>query len=149
MLVLLTVPCRSVLQKYSRGASERLYDVLNKKHFTEGAVLNDITVLLDAAAEVGVGIDRAECERFLRGHDGEREVLDTVSRVHALGIDSIPCLVIDGGKQVLQGAAHSSTVLDALQRIVKQKNSQQNTTEVANCDAPTVFQEHLLFKSLQ
>ena len=126
--------------------SEQLYDVLNRKHFTEGAVLNDIAMLLDAAAEVGV--QRSECEVFLRGNMGVREVLETVARVHDLGIESIPCLVIDGGKKVLQGAAHSNAVLDALRRVVAEKNA---TCELCAVDvdikscAPSVFQDNLKF----
>lgn len=41
------------LKGYSHAKCEQLYDVLNRKHFIEGGVLNDIKCLLDAAAEVG------------------------------------------------------------------------------------------------
>ena len=35
--------------------SEALYDLLNVRHFVEGRKLNDRAMLLDAAAEVGIG----------------------------------------------------------------------------------------------
>jgi predicted DsbA family dithiol-disulfide isomerase len=131
-----------VAQKYSRETSERLYDVLNRRHFIEGAVLNDISFLLDAATEVGVA--RAECEAFLRSREGEREVLQTVARVQEMGVNSIPTLVVDGGKYVLEGASHSSSVLETLRRVVADKKLQKDK---AGTEAPSVFQKSLMFNA--
>lgn len=96
-------------------------------------------MLLDAAEEVG--LDRAGCEEFLQSSAGEREVLETVERVQALGIHSIPTLVLDGGKYVIDGAADSGTVSNALRRIVMEKKRSGSAVS----EPSTVFQRGLTF----
>ena len=50
-------------------AQEALYASLNRRHFEEGGVLNDLQLLLAAVAEVGprFGVTAAEAEAFLTG----------------------------------------------------------------------------------
>ena len=127
------------MQKYSRQKCEELYDALNRKHFIEGGVLNDMGLLLDTVEQVG--LDRAACEEFLLSSTGEREVLETVDRVQALGIHSIPTLVLDGGKYVLNGAADSAEVSRALRRIVLEKKR----SDAPHSEPSSVFQQGLTF----
>ena len=104
-------------------------------------MLNDLSLLLDAAAEVG--LDRSVCETFLHSSHGTEEVLRTVDEVHALGISSIPTLVIDGGKYVVSGAAEKETVAETLRQIV----SERNNGSIGWTDEPqSLFQHMLHFK---
>mmetsp|Transcript_15432 Transcript_15432/g.31721 ORF Transcript_15432/g.31721 Transcript_15432/m.31721 type:complete len:174 (+) Transcript_15432:244-765(+) len=100
-------------QRYSSAAAESLYSALGRRHFREGGALNDTALLLAAATEVD-GLDSAAAAAaFLATNEGEQQVLDTVERVHELGINSIPTLVIDG-RPVLQGGARVEDVIHAL-----------------------------------
>ena len=144
---MLNITFLHLLQKYSREKSEELYDVLNRKHFIEGGVLNDLKLLLDAVDEVG--LSREECSAFLCSHSGEREVIETVNRVHSLGIHSIPCLIIDGGRDVIDGAADTETVLFALRRVIADKTSSVEAGNEKSLSStkhpPYIFQQDLVF----
>jgi hypothetical protein len=72
-------------QEYSLEKSEQLYEVLNRKHFMEGCLLNDVAVLMEALEEIG-DVDVAACELFLRSSDGVVAVLRTVDLVHSMGM---------------------------------------------------------------
>lgn len=72
------------MQEYSLEKSEQLYEVLSRKHFIEGGLLNDLALLTAALEEIG-GVDMAACEAFLHSNLGEEAVLRTVELVHSLG----------------------------------------------------------------
>lgn len=92
-------------------AAETVYSHLNHAHFVEAQLLNDVGLLVAAAA--AVGLDATEVEAFVRSDEGESEVLQAAQVVQRLGIHSIPTLVVDGLVTV-SGAAASDEVLDAL-----------------------------------
>ena len=131
-------------------AAEALYAVLNRRHFQEAGALNDVELLLSAVEEMGdaYGLTRADAEAFLlQGQGGgedssggdegggseaaaaaaevasEAVVLAAVERVHdELGVDSIPTLVVDGGRFVLPGVASAEggeLILQALHRVAE------------------------------
>jgi predicted DsbA family dithiol-disulfide isomerase len=103
-------------KKYSFEVSEKLYSVLNRKHFTEGGILNDLDMLLDSVEEAGA--DRADCERFLLSTDGVESIFRTVDAVHSLGIHSIPTVVVDGKYQI--GATDSiDNIYQVFSKIVR------------------------------
>lgn len=129
------------------SAVEALYSSLNRRHFQEAGILNDLSLLLDAVAEVGPehGLNVGEAEAFLQGHDAagsrsaavaaaaaaaasEAEVLAAVERVHdELGVHSIPTLLIDGGRVLLGGVASMearSEVFDALRAVAVEPSPQ-------------------------
>lgn len=105
-------------QNYSREKCEQLYDILNRKHFIEGGILNSLTLLLDSAEEVG--IDRDTCEAFLASDCGVSEVSTAVDIIHRLGINSIPTLIIDG-KVIVSGAQNSQHITEILNRVIEEK----------------------------
>jgi predicted DsbA family dithiol-disulfide isomerase len=92
-----------------------LYNVLNRKHFIEGGILNDQYLLLSAVDEIG--LNRQECQEFLDSKEGINEILQTVDIVHSLGIHSIPVLIINGGQAIVQGAAVADEVIDKLREV--------------------------------
>ncbi len=104
-----------VMKEYSLDVAERLYDILNRKHFCEGGVLNDRSLLLSSTEEVG--LDRVKCEVFLNSTNGIDEILEMVEAVHSLGIHSIPVLVINGGQSIIQGAAPVDEIIQKIQMV--------------------------------
>eukprot|EP00602_Paraphysomonas_sp_CaronLab_P007948 CAMPEP_0185035476 /NCGR_PEP_ID=MMETSP1103-20130426/26918_1 /TAXON_ID=36769 /ORGANISM="Paraphysomonas bandaiensis, Strain Caron Lab Isolate" /LENGTH=218 /DNA_ID=CAMNT_0027572571 /DNA_START=187 /DNA_END=843 /DNA_ORIENTATION=+ len=109
-----------VTQEYSVSMAEELYNLLNKKHFTESGILNDTDLLLDSAEAVGA--DRRVCATFLESSRGKDAVLRTVDMVHELGIHSIPTLVVDG-RYVVSGAARADEVANTLRQVIRDGNS--------------------------
>lgn len=104
-----------VAQKHNFETSEQLYDILNRKHFIEGGVLNDMALLLEACDEAGV--DKDECRDFLLTDKGSAHIMNAVDIVHSLGIHSIPTLIVDG-QHVVNGAARAGEVAQTLRRVV-------------------------------
>jgi hypothetical protein len=116
-------------QRYSLDQAEALYDILNKKHFTEGAILNDTTFLLRSCEEVNfvftnnddggtvpsvTPIDTQEVAEFFNSKLGEASVWRTINHLHEIGIDSIPTLIVNGGSSHVSGAARSEDIYSVL-----------------------------------
>jgi hypothetical protein len=115
-------------QRYSLDQAEALYDILNKKHFTEGAILNDTTFLLRSCEEMNsifanvdggtvpsvTPIDTQEVAEFLNSKLGEASVWRTINHLHEIGIDSIPTLIVNGGSSHVSGAARSEDIYSVL-----------------------------------
>ena len=106
-----------VARKFGLDKCEELYSVLNRRHFTEAGVLNDVNLLLDSCDEVG--IDRRICEDFLTSAAElcKNEVLDMYEAVTRKGIHSIPTTIVDG-QFVFSGAVRSSEYLSAFNQIL-------------------------------
>jgi hypothetical protein len=104
-------------QEYSLEASERVYDELNRRHFTEGGILNDKTLLLDTVELILGSEEMSKCGDFLESSRGVEAVMRTVDAVHDLGVHSIPTLIIDGGRTVMSGAERADSVADALRQV--------------------------------
>ena len=83
---------------FGAQAREKIYDALNRKHFCEGLVLNDSS-MLEAVCEEVLMIDGKEMDlirAYLLSDQGTSEVLSNVELLSSLGIRSIPTLIIDG-----------------------------------------------------
>ena len=80
--------------------AEKAYAYLSRSHFVKQGLLNDMSVLKDAAASTGV--DPATTEAFLRSDEGTTAILGIVGEVHNMGIHSIPTLFING-RQSMSG----------------------------------------------
>lgn len=107
-----------VANRFGLSKSEELYAVFNRKHFTEGGVLNDTNMLIDSLKEVGLeGSDFEEAVTFLHDKNrGTKEVLELYERVQSMGIYSIPTLIVDG-QYLINGAARANEVLDCLKKV--------------------------------
>ena len=97
--------------------SEDLYDVLNEAHFVQGRKLNDINLLCDCAASVGV--PRESVRDFLVSEQGRDEVKQMFEKVQAHGIHSIPTFIVDG-QHMLNGAAHANEIERVLRAVERQ-----------------------------
>ncbi|GMH59781.1 hypothetical protein TrRE_jg6760 [Triparma retinervis] len=98
------------------GAAEEVMGILNKRHFTEGGVLNDRRMLVEAA--VSAGMDGGYVVEFLGSERGVKEVWRALEMVEGMGIQSIPHLVV-GGERTVGGAKGVEDIVDAVSRVVE------------------------------
>ena len=91
--------------------AEAAYAQLHDAHFVNRKLLNDVEVLVGAAAAAGV--DAAAVNAFLSGDELTSTIIALVDDVHAMGIHSIPMLLINS-KTAVSGAAGLDDVLQAL-----------------------------------
>lgn len=84
----------------NRKKTELLYDLINRKHFLDGKLLNSTEMLVEAAKEAG--FDGEEVREFLNSTELREEVLELAEqsrdRLDAVGIKGIPCTIIPGLK---------------------------------------------------
>ena len=102
-------------QKHGSAVAESLYDQLNTRHFLQGGVLNDKTLLQESVAALGLGQEHtAELLAFVADDEwGKEETLYLYEQTQRLGIDSIPTLVIDG-QYLVSGAAGAVEIQEAI-----------------------------------
>ena len=107
-----------VANRFGLVKSEELYAIFNKKHFTEGGILNDRNLLINSLKEIGlVNEDLNESIAFLDDKNrGTKEVLMLYDRVQKLGIYSIPTLIVDGS-YLINGAARANEVFECLKKV--------------------------------
>jgi predicted DsbA family dithiol-disulfide isomerase len=77
------------------GGAGPLVEALFLAYFTEGRDLGDRDTLADLAA--ANGLDRAAAARHLDSGDGAPEVLAEDRAARRLGINAVPCFIVDGG----------------------------------------------------
>jgi predicted DsbA family dithiol-disulfide isomerase len=93
------------------GLQERLVPALFRAYFTDGENLGDPAVLARIGAEAG--LDEGRVDALLAGDEGLAEVLAEEKRAFRLGIDGVPCFVVDG-RPVLSGAQPPEVIAAAL-----------------------------------
>mmetsp|Transcript_22794 Transcript_22794/g.73315 ORF Transcript_22794/g.73315 Transcript_22794/m.73315 type:complete len:152 (+) Transcript_22794:388-843(+) len=133
------MPSHRLVQWISRThglkAAEDLYAELSDVHFLQGRKLNDVAALAEAAFKVN-GVPTAKTLTFL-ADEGQAPTADTIRETYAyvqqLGIHAIPTFVVNGGKHVIQGAAHADEFEQVLHHI-------QDTDEPIN---PPLFADLL------
>ena len=107
-----------VSQKHSFEKVEELYAILNHCHHEEGRPLNDETMLIEAATQVG--LEKTEVATFLKGTEGKEDILRKVREVHDSGIHSIPTFIIDnpnGRPYVISGAQRKEIFVNCFEKI--------------------------------
>jgi predicted DsbA family dithiol-disulfide isomerase len=122
---------------YSFQHSEKLYDVLNRKHFIEGGVLNDDKLLLDSCAEAGM--NRDDCATYLSSDAGTSSILEAYDAVQGLGIHSIPTLVVDGRFLVDGTASGAEELVEVLRSLaaapLSEHTGKRLFAQLANAEA--------------
>ena len=114
-----------VTHQHGVTASEALYSTLNYNHFVLGLKLNDLTMLLDAAAGAldaleGTTFDRNAAELYLsNAKNGARPLENARKHLHRLGIHSIPAFIV-GGECMVGGAANSETFVEIFRKIERE-----------------------------
>jgi len=92
------------------GAADGLVDRIFSAHFIEGLDIGSHALLSRLAAEQG--LDAAAAEVFLAASDGTEFVHAENLHAHRLGINGVPCFLIDGEHAI--AGAQESEVLERL-----------------------------------
>jgi predicted DsbA family dithiol-disulfide isomerase len=85
---------RLVRYASDQGRSDALVEALFAAHFTDGRDLGDHGVL--AAVATACGMDPVDVRRFLASDEEMESVHSDNLRAHRLGINGVPCFVVDG-----------------------------------------------------
>jgi len=101
------------------ATAESLYAKLNARHFECGQKLNDIAMLAEVAAEVG--LDPVEAAEYLESGAGATEIAEAQSILARLGIHSIPTFIING-RRAVGGAARSGELTRVLRHVEAQED---------------------------
>jgi predicted DsbA family dithiol-disulfide isomerase len=92
------------------GAADTLVDRIFTAHFIDGLDIGHHAVLARLAA--GQGLDSASVEAFLAAADGTEFVHAENLHAHRLGINGVPCFLIDGEHAI--AGAQETEVLERL-----------------------------------
>jgi predicted DsbA family dithiol-disulfide isomerase len=92
------------------GAADALVEAVFKAHFVEGADIGSIPMLLYLARRLG--LDDEGAEAFLSAAEGAEFVHAENLHAHRLGINGVPCFLIDGEHAI--AGAQESEVLERL-----------------------------------
>jgi predicted DsbA family dithiol-disulfide isomerase len=92
------------------GAADALVDRIFSAHFIDGADIGSHALLAKLAAEQGM--DGPATEAFLAASDGTEFVHSENLHAHRLGINGVPCFLIDGEHAI--AGAQESEVLERL-----------------------------------
>lgn len=89
------------------GRADAVVEALFSAHFTDGADISDIGVLV--AVGHGCGLDADPVRAFLQTDDEVDLVHADNLRAHRLGINGVPCFVI-GGRHAIAGAQEPEVI---------------------------------------
>lgn len=116
-----------VTEKFGPDTAEKLYEEFNRRHFIEAQALNDPTLLQDSLKEAlsphHKEEDLREAAEYLESTRGTKEVLRLYEQTQTLGINSIPSLVIDGGRALLSGAVSSTDICNEITALLLKSTS--------------------------
>jgi predicted DsbA family dithiol-disulfide isomerase len=101
---------RLVRQAGRFGAADHLVDAIFRAHFVDGADIGNHQVLTRLAA--ARGLDAAATEAFLASNEGTEHVHAENLHAHRLGINGVPCFLIDGEHAI--AGAQETEVLERL-----------------------------------
>jgi predicted DsbA family dithiol-disulfide isomerase len=92
------------------GMADALVEAIFKAHFVDGADIGSLPVLLYLARTLG--LDDSGAEAFLTAAEGAEFVHAENLHAHRLGINGVPCFLIDGEHAI--AGAQESEVLERL-----------------------------------
>jgi predicted DsbA family dithiol-disulfide isomerase len=92
------------------GAADNLVDAIFRAHFVDGADIGNHAVLTRLA--LAQGLDPVSTEAFLASNDGTEHVHAENLHAHRLGINGVPCFLIDGEHAI--AGAQETEVLERL-----------------------------------
>ncbi len=103
-----------------QGKQTDLKLALFKAHFTDNKRLNDVEILLDVVASVG--LDRTAAAVVLDSDEFAQEVRDEQRRMHQMGIQSVPTFIINQ-KYAINGGQPADVFKQALQQIQQEQTA--------------------------
>ncbi|WP_096702858.1 DsbA family oxidoreductase [Magnetospirillum sp. 15-1] len=90
------------------GREAEVVEALYKAYFSQGLDIGDVAVLTDLGASFG--IEREALAAYLASDDDAAGVLNDNARAHRLGVNGVPCLILDGS-YALAGAQEPDILL--------------------------------------
>ena len=90
------------------GRESDVVEALYRAYFIQGLDIGDTSVLTGIGA--GLGLDPAPLRDYLLSDSDAATVLNDNARAHRLGVNGVPCLIIDGN-YALAGAQESDILL--------------------------------------
>lgn len=90
------------------GLEGAVVEALYQGYFLQGLDIGDLDTLVGIAAQVG--LDWSEARDFLYSEKDTATVLTENARAHRLGVNGVPCLIIDGA-YALAGAQEPEILL--------------------------------------
>ncbi len=96
----------------NKGLGDKAEELLFKAYFTEGRDLNNINILAQIGAEIG--LDAVEVANMLHGNDYVEEVRADMREASKIGINGVPFFVFDR-KYAVSGAQPVDTFIQTLQ----------------------------------
>lgn len=99
---------RLIRYAIASGREGDVVEVLYRAYFIQGLDIGDKAVLADIGA--GLGLDRREVLDYLMSDMDATTVLNDNARAHRLGVNGVPCLIIDGN-YALAGAQEPDILL--------------------------------------
>jgi predicted DsbA family dithiol-disulfide isomerase len=88
---------------------DQIVDKLFKAYFEEGRDIGDLDTLVEVAAQAGV--DETEARHFLASDDGRQEVVASDVYARRLGINGVPCFIVNR-KYAVSGAQPPSAFVE-------------------------------------
>ncbi|GMH90490.1 hypothetical protein TrST_g8987 [Triparma strigata] len=109
-----------ITKKFGRDIAETFYLGINKKHFVEGGVLNDKSMLLQVASDVGItGKDYDDLESYLNSEVGKATILKSLDLVERVGVHGIPTLILGGKMALGSGAQRAEDILNGIKSFIE------------------------------
>ena len=94
-----------------QGLVNQYHDAVFAAQFQEQKNINDVDVLIEVAGQIG--LDQEEFRKALLTRKYKQAVLQDVNEAHRLGIQSVPCYIVDG--RAIYGAQSYETLEKLLQ----------------------------------
>ncbi len=92
----------------STGREAEVVEALYKAYFSQGLDIGDVEVLADLGASFG--LEREPLLGYLASDADAASVLNDNARAHRLGVNGVPCLILDGS-YALAGAQEPDILL--------------------------------------
>jgi len=94
-----------------QGLGNAYHDAIFAAQFQEQRDINDLDVLIELAVQIG--LDQEEFKQALLARRYEQAVSQDVAEAQRLGIQSVPCFIVDGR------AVHGAQSYEALERFLQ------------------------------
>jgi len=113
-----------------RGRQDAVEERFFKAYLEQGALLSDHATLTRLAVEAG--LDEGEVADVLSSDQFTAEVRADEAQAHELGINGVPCFVLDG-RFAVSGAQPSQVLLSALHQAWTEREASPELAEGAVC----------------
>ena len=116
----------------ARNLGNEIKEALFKVHFEEGKNIDDISILSEVAASIG--LDAEEVRQVLNSDAYAYEVKKDEMEARNIGVRGVPFFVFDD-KYAISGAQPVEAFLQTLEKVWEEKNSELKISEGDSCSS--------------